>query len=63
MLAWMPMLKEEKEEEEDVSPEEQAPPVAAGMLYRLTVAFPSWSGAILALYSIFHSSYKSPDSA
>jgi len=28
-------------------------PVAAGFLYRLTVAFPSWAGAILAVYSIF----------
>lgn len=31
----------------------QAEPVAAGMLYRLTLAFPSWAGAILAMYSIF----------
>jgi len=35
------------------SPEKQSQPVAAGLLYRLTVAFPSWAGAILALYSIF----------
>ena len=35
------------------SPEKQSQPVAAGFLYRLTVAFPSWAGAILAVYSIF----------
>jgi hypothetical protein len=35
------------------SPEKQVQPVAAGLLYRLTVAFPSWAGAILAVYSIF----------
>ncbi|MGD0211938.1 MAG: hypothetical protein ABSB87_01825 [Terriglobales bacterium] len=34
-------------------PVEQAQPAAAGFLYRLTVAFPSWAGAILAVYSIF----------
>ncbi|HMD15402.1 MAG TPA: hypothetical protein VKH18_01950 [Terriglobales bacterium] len=33
--------------------EDQAQPVAAGLLYRLTVAFPSWAGAILAVYSVF----------
>jgi hypothetical protein len=35
------------------SPEAQSQLVAAGLLYRLTVAFPSWAGAILAVYSIF----------
>ena len=35
------------------SPEKQSQPVAAGFLYRLTVAFPSWAGAILAVYAIF----------
>jgi hypothetical protein len=35
------------------SPEKQTHPVAAGLLYRLTIAFPSWAGAILAVYSIF----------
>jgi hypothetical protein len=39
-------------EEDKDSPEKQAQPVA-GLLYRLTVAFPSWAGAILAVYSIF----------
>jgi hypothetical protein len=33
-------------------PEKQSHPVA-GILYRLTVAFPSWAGTILAVYSIF----------
>jgi hypothetical protein len=27
--------------------------VTAGLLYWLTVAFPSWAGAILTVYSIF----------
>ena len=35
------------------SSDKQAQPVEAGLLYRLTVAFPSWAGAILAVYSIF----------
>jgi hypothetical protein len=47
MLAWMPMSAEES------SSDKQAQPVEAGLLYRLTVAFPSWAGAILAVYSIF----------
>jgi len=34
------------------SPEKQSQPVAASLLYRLTVAFPSWAGAILAVYSV-----------
>jgi hypothetical protein len=33
--------------------EKQSRPIVAGLLYRLTVAFPSWAGAILAVYSIF----------
>jgi hypothetical protein len=45
MLAWMPMSADES------GPEKQVP-VAAGLLYRLTVAFRSWAGAILAVYSI-----------
>lgn len=28
---------------------------SAGLLYRLTVAFPSWAGAILVLYGFFMS--------
>jgi hypothetical protein len=47
MLAWMPMSADKS------SFEDQAQPVAAGLLYRLTVAFPSWAGAILAVYSVF----------
>jgi len=47
MLAWMPMSADKS------SPEVAAHPVAASLLYRMTVAFPSWAGAILAVYSIF----------
>jgi hypothetical protein len=38
--------------------EDQAQPIAAGFLYRLTLAFPSWAGAILAVYSIFLSRFS-----
>jgi hypothetical protein len=48
----MPMSASDKDKDKS-SPEEQPHPVAAGLLYRLTVAFPSWAGAILAVYSIF----------
>jgi hypothetical protein len=34
------------------SPGKQSHAIAGGLLYRLTVAFPSWAGAILAVYSI-----------
>jgi len=47
MLAWLPMFADKS------SPEKQSHPIAAGLLYRLTVAFPSWAGAILAVYTIF----------
>jgi len=47
MLAWLPMSADKS------IPEKQAEPVAAGLLYRLTLAFPSWAGAIPAVYSIF----------
>ena len=39
--------------------EDPCQPVAAGFLYRVTVAFPGWAGAILAVYSIF--SYRVGD--
>jgi len=46
MLAWMPMSADKSSLENHAQP-------AAGLLYRLTVAFPSWAGAIMAVYSIF----------
>jgi hypothetical protein len=46
MLAWAPQSAD------TASPEKQLDSVAVGLLYRLTVAFPSWAGAILAVYSI-----------
>jgi hypothetical protein len=39
--------------EEKSNPEKKSQPVAAGFLYPLTLAFPSWAGAVLAVYSIF----------
>jgi len=44
--------------EDKASPGKRLPPDAAGLLYRLTVAFPSWAGAILAVYSIFLSRFS-----
>jgi hypothetical protein len=52
MLAWMRMSADK------FSLEDQAQPVATGFLYRLTLAFPSWAGAILAVYSIFLSRFS-----
>jgi hypothetical protein len=37
----------------DESSPEKSQPVPAGFLYRLTMAFPSWAGVIMAVYSIF----------
>ena len=47
MLAWTAMSADKS------SPETSPAPVAAGFLYRLTLAFPSWAGALMAVYSIF----------
>jgi hypothetical protein len=49
MIAW------ELEQTDERAAEKPAAPDAAGLLYRLTVAFPAWAGAILALYAIFMS--------
>ncbi len=47
MFAWRPMSADK------CGSGKQAEPVAAGLLYRLTLAFPSWAGAILAVYTVF----------
>ena len=47
MIAWEPMKTDQ------CGGEKPALPDAAGFLYRITVAFPAWAGAILALYAIF----------
>lgn len=36
----------------ELKPESQANFALGGLLYRLTVMFPSWAGAFLALYSL-----------
>jgi hypothetical protein len=46
MLAWMPMSAAKS------NPETQDRPVPASLLYRFSVAFPTWAGAIMAVYSI-----------
>jgi hypothetical protein len=46
MLAWMPVSVDKS------SPQKHSEPFAAALLYHLTMAFPSWAGALLALYSI-----------
>lgn len=52
MLAWMSRLAGKSRLEK------QAEPVAVGILYRLNLAFPSWAGAILALYIILLSRFS-----
>jgi hypothetical protein len=47
MLAWV-LVSADKS-----NSEKQSQPATAGLLYWLTMAFPSWAGAILAVYSIF----------
>lgn len=47
MIAWKPMMTDE------MKPNQPAEPAAGSLLYRLTVVFPSWAGALLVLYSIF----------
>jgi len=54
MLAWMRRFADKS------SSRKQAEPVAAGLLYRLTLAFSSWAGAILAVYTIFLSRFGAP---
>jgi len=49
MIAWEP------DKTDETAAEKPATPDAAGLLYRLTVAFPVWAGAILALYAILMS--------
>jgi hypothetical protein len=47
MIAWETMTTVE-----EVS-EEPAMPASASLIYRLTVVFPAWAGAMLAVYAIF----------
>ena len=51
MLAWEPIPDEKP------NAESERTPFLAGIVYRLTVAFPSWAGAILAVYMIFLSPF------
>lgn len=46
MLAWEPVPDEKP------NAVSERTRFSLGVLYRLTVAFPSWAGAIMALYSI-----------
>jgi hypothetical protein len=46
MLAWEPIPDEKP------NAESERTPLLAGVLYRLTLAVPSWAGALMALYSI-----------
>jgi len=47
MLAWTP------NSEDQLNFKAGAPVVATDVLYRLTLAFPSWASAILAVHSIY----------
>jgi len=46
MIAWDATNAEQN------SAQKPAKPDAGGLLYQVTAAFPSWAGAILALYAI-----------
>jgi len=47
MIAWEP------ETTDEASPRKPAMPDSGSLLYRLALAFPSWAGALLAVYAIF----------
>jgi hypothetical protein len=47
MSAWTPMSAGKSR------PDAGPHAVAADLLFRMTTAFPSWAGAILAVYSIY----------
>jgi len=47
MIAWEGMPTEK------ANMDKPTEPVATSLLYRLTVAFPSWAGALFVLYSVF----------
>jgi hypothetical protein len=36
----------------ELKPDEQVRPAIDGALYRLTMAFPSWAGGLLAIYAL-----------
>jgi hypothetical protein len=46
MLAWMPMPAAKS------NPVTQDRSVPASLLYRFSIAFPTWAGAIMAVYSV-----------
>jgi hypothetical protein len=47
MIAWEPQTIDE------ASLQKPAVPRSANLMYRLALAFPSWAGALLAIYAIF----------
>lgn len=47
MFAWTQMFAGKSR------PDAQSHAVAADLIFRMTTAFPSWAGAILAVYSIY----------
>jgi len=46
MLAWM------TDSDRKRAPETRIQPVASGVLYSLMAAFPTWAGAVVALYAV-----------
>ena len=54
MLAWM------SKSADTSGLEAQSHTPAAGFLYQLTIAFPSWAGAILAVYSVLLCRFRRP---
>ncbi|MFZ3262849.1 MAG: hypothetical protein WA172_02520 [Terriglobales bacterium] len=51
VIAWETLTTDES------GSEEPAMPASAGLIYRLIVAFPAWTGAMLAIYAIFSSRF------
>ncbi len=47
MIAWEPGSFDAEK------PHPAVAPASVSLLYRLSVAFPAWAGAILALYTLF----------
>jgi hypothetical protein len=53
MLAWTPSSEDKNVGKDDRSnPQKESRSAASDLLYRLTMAFPSLAGAIVAVYSI-----------
>jgi hypothetical protein len=53
------MAAEVTKSEDESAASNQSAAIAGGFLYSLTVAFPSWAGAILTLYAVVSNRFSS----